>query len=96
MKQVYEGKVMIECPNTIFHLYINTIEELSKIEIFMKNIRRAKDVSLTDIYTWCNRHGIVYNTSFNFHKDFTIGRTLRAYWNYTKSKFKYQFKVLPV
>ena len=90
LKQIYEGQVMIECPNTIFHLYVNTEDELSRIELFMHNIRRASHVSLNDIYTWCIRHKIVYKTSFNFHKGSGLWRTLRSYFDYTKIKMKYR------
>lgn len=34
------GHILIECPNTIFHLYARDEGELSKIETFLRNIRR--------------------------------------------------------
>ena len=34
----HAGQIMIECPNTIFHIYVNNEHELSKIEVFMENI----------------------------------------------------------
>ena len=37
---------MIECPNTIFHLYVNDEFEMSKIETFMNNIRTVKSLGL--------------------------------------------------
>lgn len=92
MKKVNRDRpqILIECPNTIFHLFVENEDELSKIEIFMNNIRTVKSLSLLDIYHWCNRQGIAYDTSFNYHKEFTFGRTFKAYYNYTKQKFKYQ------
>jgi ATP-binding cassette, subfamily B, multidrug efflux pump len=33
------GHILIECPNTIFHLYARDEGELSKIETFLRNIR---------------------------------------------------------
>ena len=34
--------ICIECPNTIFHLYVKDETELSKLEIFMENIRYGR------------------------------------------------------
>ncbi|MBQ8627310.1 MAG: hypothetical protein IJ419_14280 [Agathobacter sp.] len=95
MKREYEGQVLIECPNTIFQLYVNNEDELSKIEVFMKNIQSVRKMGLNDIYNWCNRQGIAYDTRFNFHKEFTLGRTLRAFLDYYKLKMKYQRRLLP-
>ena len=36
------GHILIECPNTIFHLYARDEGELSKIETFLRNIRGIK------------------------------------------------------
>ena len=49
------GHILIECPNTIFHLYARDEGELSKIETFLRNIRGIKRLGLNDIYIWCNR-----------------------------------------
>lgn len=81
---------MIECPNTIFHLYVNDEIELSKIEIFMNNIRTVKQLGLTDIYNWCNRQGIAYDTRFNYHKGVSLWKNLQSYMLYTRQKVKYQ------
>ena len=35
MKNIEEQQIIIECPNTIFHLYIDSEDELSKIKVFM-------------------------------------------------------------
>ena len=96
MKRIYEGQVLIECPNTIFQLYVNNEDELSKIEVFMKNIQSVKNMGLNDIYNWCNRHGIVYDTKFNFPKNATLDKTLRAFVSYFRLKMKYQWHLLPV
>lgn len=96
MEKLCGGRVLIECPNTIFHLYVNSEEELSKIEVFMNNLRSIKKVGLKDIYNWCNRQGIVYDTKFNFHKDFTLARTLRAFLDYSRWKMKYQIQTSSV
>lgn len=84
------GQVMIECPNTIFHLYVNDELELSKIEIFMSNVRTVKKLGLTDIYNWCNRQGIAYDTQFNYHKGASLWINFRSYVLYTRQKVKYQ------
>ena len=46
------GHILIECPNTIFHLYARDEGELSKIETFLRNIRGIKRLGLNDIYIW--------------------------------------------
>lgn len=84
------GRVLIECPNTIFHLYVDDENDMSKIEIFMNNIRRVKRLSLNDIYHWCNCQGIAYETRFNYHKDFSLWRNMRSYMQYFRHKRKYQ------
>lgn len=90
MRGKYAGQIMIECPNTIFHLYVNDETELSKIEIFMGNIRTVKRLGLTDIYNWCNRQGIAYDTRFNYHKGVSLWKNLCSYMLYTRQKVKYQ------
>ena len=44
------GHILIECPNTIFHLYARDEGELSKIETFLRNIRGIKRLGLNDLY----------------------------------------------
>lgn len=87
------GQIMIECPNTIFHLYVKSEEEMSKVEIFMNNIRTIRRLGLTDIYTWCNRQGIDYDTAFNYRKDFSLWKNIRSYVQYSKQKIKYQVRL---
>lgn len=84
------GQVMIECPNTIFHLYVSNENELSKIEIFMGNLRTVKKLGLNDIYNWCNRQGITYYTRFNYRKEFSFWKNVKAYHKYYTQKMKYQ------
>ena len=73
------GQILIECPNTIFHLYIKSEQDLSKIETFMNNIRTIERLGLNDIYTWCNRQGILYDTAFNYHKETSFWKNIKAY-----------------
>lgn len=84
------GQIMIECPNTIFHLYVADENELSKIEIFMNNISTVKRLGLTDIYHWCNRQKISYDTEFNYQKDFPLWKNVKSYLQYFRQKHKYQ------
>lgn len=86
----HSGQIMIECPNTIFHIYVNSEHELSKIEIFMGNIRSVKHLGIHDIYSWCNRQGIAYDTQFNYRKDFSVWKNLKSYVWYSRQKMKYQ------
>jgi len=84
------GQIVIECPNTIFHLYVNNPDEISKIDIFMRNIRNLKRVGINDIYNWCNRQKIDYSTSFHYRKESSVIRNLQSYVTYSKQKLKYQ------
>lgn len=84
------GQIMIECPNTIFHLYVKDENELSKVNIFMHNISTVKRLGLTDIYHWCNRQGICYDTEFNYHKDSSLWKNAKSYLHYFTQKYKYQ------
>lgn len=86
------GQVMIECPNTIFHLYIRNEIELSKIEIFMHNIHSVKRIGLRDIYGWCNRQGIEYYTRFNYNHNFSLWRNLESFMQYSRQKWRYQYQ----
>lgn len=95
MERLFGGQILIECPNTIFHLYVTSEDELSKIEIFMKNIQSVKKMGLNDIYNWCNRQGIVYDTKFNFPKNATLEKIVRSFVNYIRLKLIYQWHVLP-
>lgn len=96
MDKIFEGQVLIECPSTIFQLYVKNEDELSKIELFMKNIQSVKKMGLQDIYNWCNRQGIAYDTRFRFRKGLTLGKTIRAFLYHYKLKLKYQRRPLPV
>ncbi len=87
------GQIVIECPNTIFHLYVNNEEEISKIDIFMRNLRHIQRVSILDIYNWCNRQKIEYRTSFHYRKESSILRNAKSYINYSRQKWKYQLKL---
>lgn len=76
------GHILIECPNTIFHLYARDEGELSKIETFLRNIRGIKRLGLNDIYIWCNRQGILYVTKFHYRKDFSLWFNMKSYYLY--------------
>ena len=84
------GQILIECSNTIFHLYIKSEQDLSKIETFMNNIRTIERLGLNDIYIWCNRQGILYDTAFNYHKETSFWKNIKAYVRYSRQKMKYQ------
>ena len=84
------GQVLIECPNTIFQIYVKNEHELTKLEIFMGNIRSVKRLGINDIYNWCNRQGISYDTKFNYHKEFSLWENVQSYLRYSAQKMKYQ------
>lgn len=87
------GQVMIECPNTIFYLYVNNERELSKVETFMSNIKSMKRLGLQDIYTWCNRQGIHYETQFHYRREFSLWANFKSYLLYSRQKMKYQLPI---
>lgn len=91
MEQAKGGQILIECPNTIFHLYARNEGEISKIQIFVNNIRAVKRLGLNDIYNWCNRQGIVYRTRFNYHREISLWDNVKSYCLYTTQKLRYQF-----
>ena len=74
------GHILIECPNTIFHLYARDEGELSKIETFLRNIRGIKRLGLNDIYI-----------KFHYRKDFSLWFNMKSYYLYFLQKFRYQF-----
>ena len=77
MRKKSIGSILIECPNTVF-------------EIFMENIRTVNHLGINDIYNWCNRQGISYDTRFNYNKELSIGKTIKAYCYYQRQKMKYK------
>ncbi len=87
----HRGRILIECPSTIFHLYVNSEGEMSKIETFMNNIRSVRQMELNDIYTWCNRQRIAYDTSFNYNRDFSFWMNIKSYIFYSCQKVKYRY-----
>lgn len=87
---------MIECPNTVFHIYIHSEDEYSKIETFMNNIRTVKHLGLNDIYTWCNRQQMRYDTRFNYCRNSSVWKNMKAYVCYYRQKSKYQLNYQPV
>ena len=85
-------QITIECPNTIFSLYIRSEWEMSKLEIFMNNIRTVEKLELNDIYQWCNRQKIMYDTAFHYRKDTSVWRNIRSYMYYSRQKMKYKVR----
>ena len=56
----------------------------------MENIRTVNHLGINDIYNWCNRQGISYDTRFNYNKELSIGKTIKAYCYYQRQKMKYK------
>lgn len=86
-------QITIECPNTIFSLYIRSEQEMTKLEIFMNNLRTVQHLELNDIYQWCNRQGILYDTSFHYRRDTSLWKNARSYVHYSSQKIKYQVRL---
>ena len=79
MKNIEEQQIIIECPNTIFHLYIDSEDELSKVKVFMNNMKNVDSISLHDIYNWCNRQHVQYTTTFNYDSKMTLTEMIKSY-----------------
>ena len=79
MKNIEEQQIIIECPNTIFHLYIDSEDELSKVD----------SISLHDIYNWCNRQHVQYTTTFNYDSKMTLTEMIKSYIFYFRQKLRY-------
>ena len=59
------GHILIECPNTIFHLYARDEGELSKIETFLRNIRGIKRLGLNLYMVQSSGNFICYKISLS-------------------------------
>lgn len=86
----------LECPNTIFDIYIRNERERSKFEIFMNNIRFVRHLKVNDIYDWCNHQKMDYHTHFNYNRRIPVWRNMGAYCKYFKQKTKNQPGFQPV
>ena len=89
MKKKEEQQIIIECPNTIFHLYIDSEDELSKIKVFMNNMKNVDSISLHDIYYLCNRQHVQYTTTFNYDSKMTLTEMIKSYIFYFRQKLRY-------
>lgn len=86
LREKEQGRIVIECPNTIFYLYVRNEIEMTKVEIFMNNIRTVNRLGIADIYNWCNRQGIAYDTRFNYHRKLSLWSNLRSFLRYNKNR----------
>lgn len=91
--ELYKKQITIECPNTIFRLYICSEQEMSKLQIFVNNLRNVENLELNDIYRWCNRQGIEYDTEFHYHRESSVWKNFCSYLNYSSRKMKYKFRL---
>lgn len=89
MRNIEEQQIIIECPNTIFHLYIDSEDELSKVKVFMNNMKNVDSISLHDIYNWCNRQHVQYTTTFNYDSKMTLTEMIKSYIFYFRQKLRY-------
>lgn len=89
MRNIGEQQIIIECPNTIFHLYIDSEDELSKVKVFMNNMKYVDSLSLHDIYNWCNRQHVQYTTTFNYDSKMTWTEMIKSYIFYFRQKLRY-------
>ena len=84
-----DNSIQIECLNTIFHLFVQSEEEVTKIEIFLGNLKTVRSLSIRDVYNWCNRQGIAYDTCFKYRSELSIWKNVRLYIHYYSQKHKY-------
>lgn len=88
-ENIGEQQIIIECPNTIFHLYIDSEDELLKVKVFMNNMKHVDSISLHDIYNWCNRQHVQYTTTFNYDSKMTWTEMIKSYIFYFRQKLRY-------
>lgn len=86
-------QITIECPNTIFRIFIQSEHELSKVTMFIDNLRSVEHLELNDIYQWCNRQGIAYDTKFHYHRDYSLWNNFCSYLRYSSHKMKYKIRL---
>lgn len=96
MQQENTMYVTLECPNTIFQIYIHDECEKSKFDIFMNNIRYIEHLKVKDIYEWCNHQRFSYKTHFNYNRRVPVWRNMKAYFTYFRQKTKNQPNFQPV
>ena len=89
MKNIEEQQIIIECPNTIFHLYIDSEDELSKVKVFMNNMKNVDLISLHDIYNWCKGQHVQYTTNLNYNIKMTLTEMIKSYIFYFRQKLRY-------
>lgn len=88
-----DNSIQIECLNTIFHLFVQSEEEVTKIEIFLNNLCTVSSLSIRDVYNWCNRQGIVYDTKFKYRKELSLWKNVQLYIYYYRQKHKYMLRL---
>ena len=49
--------VVVTC---LLYTSIDSEDELSKVKVFMNNMKNVDSISLHDIYNWCNRQHVQY------------------------------------
>ena len=79
MKNIEEQQIIIECPNTIFHLYIDSEDELSKVKVFMNNMKNVDSI----------RQHVQYTTTFNYDSKMTLTEMIKSYIFYFRQKLRY-------
>lgn len=89
LEKAYE--VRLQCAGTVFHIYLYNENESEKIALFLENINTVKNLALQDIYHWCNRHQVVYETKFQYNRKRSLIRNAGSFLYYLQQKNKYFF-----
>ena len=63
--------VVIRYYNVWFYLHVNSEQDMVKISYLTDRIDAGEQVVMKDIYQWCQRHGIKYNSKFVYRKRFS-------------------------
>lgn len=92
-KMTYEVRLL--CASTVFHIYLHDENEASKLDMFLANIGAAQSLALQDLYNWCNRQKMHYNTKFCYNPRASLMENARFFLHYFYQK-KYLFHPQPV
>ena len=78
--------VAIRYYNVWFYLHVNSEQDMVKISYLTDRIDAGEQVVMKDIYQWCQRHGIKYNSKFVYRKDFPLKANIWNFYSYQKAR----------
>lgn len=80
--------VAIRYYNVWFYLYVNSEQDMVKISYLTDRIDSGEQMVMKDIYQWCQRHEIKYNTKYVYRKDFSLKANIWNFYSYIRGRVK--------